>query len=99
MKKTIAIVLMTLAAPATAHAWIPCSPIGSTMADMEMCQHQNELEERIEQQQKRLKELEDRQQARIEDLRREQEEREQAEVNAWRYAQTLKALERNASGR
>jgi hypothetical protein len=61
VKKAIAILLMTLAAPTTAGA-VDCFPDISNGRAWELCQHQNDLERRIEkadrEQRERLEELE-----------------------------------------
>ena len=85
MKKTIAIVLMTLAAPATANAR-DCYYAG--VSDYNACERENELERRIaeseRQQEERIKELERKQEERLTQLR---EEQDRARIDAWYDAQ------------
>jgi len=88
MKNTIAIVLMTLAVPATAHAWTDCFYEYDNKKDQAICERQNELERRIE-------ESEEAQKKRLEELKMEQERKiRDAEMDAEIYAS-----ERDAYGR
>lgn len=84
MKKTIAIVLMTLAAPAAANAK-DCYYWRSDEMFRE-CERENEFEKRMQEleqrQQERLKEAEKRQEERFEQLKRKQEEAE-SEMRGW----------------